>query len=81
MPVIIHRYLHKIQFMQINEMKQRTEEEWRILRDNAILAILMGRSANGYYGEMSIQSLIDDALMGSDYLVEELKKREEIELQ
>jgi len=66
--------------MQIFEMKRKTEEEWRNLRENAILAILMGRNANGYYGEMSIQSLLDDALMGSDYLVKELKKREETEL-
>ncbi len=62
-------------------MKQRTEEEWRNLRDNSILAILMGRSANEFNGEMSIQSLVDDALMGSDYLVKELKRREETEQQ
>ena len=61
-------------------MEQRTNEEWRNLRDNAILAILMGRSANEFYGEMSIHSLVDDVIMGSDYLVEELKRREETEL-
>lgn len=58
-------------------MKRKTEEEWRNFRENAILAILMGRSSNEYNGEMSIQSLVDDAIMGSDYLVEELKKQEE----
>ena len=61
-------------------MKRKTEEEWRNFRENAILAILIGRSANEYNGEMSIHSLVDDALTGSDYLVEEMKRCEESEL-
>jgi hypothetical protein len=36
----------------------------------------MGRCANNYYGDMSIDSLVDEALRGADLLVEELRKRE-----
>jgi len=57
-------------------MKQRTEEEWRQLHENVICAILAGRCANSYYGEMSMNSLISEAIWGADDLVEKLKERE-----
>lgn len=57
-------------------MKPRTEEEWRELHNRAICAILEGRCANSYYGEMSMNSLISEAIGGADDLVEKLKKRE-----
>lgn len=57
--------------------KKRTEEDWRKLHENVICAILNGRCANNYYGEMSIDSLVDEALRGADLLVEKLRKREE----
>ena len=57
--------------------KKRTEEDWRKLHEKVICAILNGRCANNYFGEMSIDSLVDEALRGADLLVEELRKREE----
>ena len=59
-----------------NMEKKRTQEDWTRIQENAINAILMGRCANNYYGEMSIDSLVDEALRGADLLVEELRKRE-----
>jgi hypothetical protein len=56
--------------------KKRTEEDWKRIQENAINAILMGRCVNNYFGEMSIDSLVDEALRGADLLVEELRKRE-----
>ena len=55
----------------------RTQEDWKRIHENAINAILMGRCANNYYGDMSIDSLVDEALRGADLLVEKLRKREE----
>ena len=57
--------------------KKRTEEDWKRIHENAINAILTGRCANNYYGDMSIDSLVDEALRGADLLVEKLRKREE----
>ena len=57
--------------------KKRTEEDWKRIQENAINAILMGRCANNYYGDMSIDSLVDEALRGADLLVGKLRKREE----
>ncbi len=56
---------------------KRTQEDWMRIHENAINAILTGRCANDYYGEMSIDSLVDEALRGADLLVDELRKREE----
>jgi hypothetical protein len=61
-------------------MRPRNEEEWNRLRDNAICSILMGRTANPYYGDWSIKSIISDAISGADTLVNELKKKEEKEI-
>lgn len=55
----------------------RTQKDWKRIQENAINAILMGRCANNYYGDMSIDSLVDEALRGADLLVEKLRKREE----
>ena len=60
-------------------MKQRTEDEWRQLHENAICAILAGRCANPYFGEMSMNTLISEAIWSADDLVEKLRKREEKE--
>ena len=57
--------------------KKRTEEDWRKLHEKVICAILNGRCANEYFGNMSMNSLIDDAVWGADDLVEKLRKREE----
>lgn len=65
---------------QINDMN-RTEEQWIRLYDNAICATLTGRTANPYYGDWSMESLISDAIAGADHLVKELKKREEKDIQ
>jgi len=58
---------------------KRTEEAWRQLHENAICAILAGRCANDYFGEMSISSLVSEAIEGADCLVQKLKKREDQE--
>ena len=58
--------------------EKRTQEDWmRIIHQNAINAILAGRCANSYYGDMSMDSLVDEALRGADLLVERLREREE----
>lgn len=56
---------------------KRTQEDWMRIHENAINAILTGRCANDYYGEMSIDSLVDEALRGADLLVEKFREREE----
>ena len=56
--------------------KRRIEEDWQRLHESAICAILAGRCANSYYGEMSMNTLISEAIWGADDLVEKLKKRE-----
>ena len=56
--------------------KRTTEKEWTELHCRAICAILAGRCANSYYVEMSMNSLISEAIWGADDLVEKLKERE-----
>ena len=56
---------------------KRTQEEWRKLHENAIIAILSGKCANPVIGTMSY--IIDQAIWGADLLVKELKEREETE--
>lgn len=55
---------------------KRTQQEWRKLHENAIIAILNGWCANYYYSTMSMNSLIDEAVWGADDLIKRLKKRE-----
>jgi hypothetical protein len=56
---------------------KRTQEEWRKLHENAIIAILSGKCANPVIGTMSY--IIDQAIWGADLLIKELKEREETE--
>ena len=58
---------------------KRTQEDWRKLHESAVCAILSGRCANDYFGEMSMSTLVDEAIWGADELVEKLKKKEEEE--
>jgi hypothetical protein len=57
-------------------MKQRTEEEWRRLHENAICAIITGSMANVSLCQSGVYIIIDDGINGADYLVRKLKKRE-----
>ena len=54
---------------------KRTQEDWRRLHENAIIAILSGKTANPVIGTMS--SIIDQAIWGADELIKRLKEREE----
>ncbi len=56
--------------------KQRTEEDWRRLHENAICAIITGSMANVSLCQSGVYIIIDDGITGADYLVEKLKKRE-----
>ena len=42
-----------------------------------ICAIITGRCANSYFGDYSINTIIDEAISGADRLIKELKEREE----
>ena len=61
----------------MEKQKQRTEEDWRRLHDQAVCAILNGRCSSSYYSEMSMSTLVGEALSGADELVKKLKEREE----
>ena len=61
------------------EIQKRTEQEWRALFDAAVTSIIGGRCANSYYGDFSINSIVDEAIRGADRLLKELKEREETE--
>jgi len=63
----------------MENQRQRTDEDWHRLHENAICAILNGRCANPYFGDMSMNTLISEAIWSADDLVEELKKREKKE--
>ena len=56
--------------------KQRTEEDWRRLHENAICAIINGSLANVSLCQSGVYIIIDNGITGADYLVEKLKKRE-----
>lgn len=74
------KQIAKNEFLELtyNKMK-RTEEDWMRIQENAIYSILAGKCANEYFGNMSMDSLIDDAIWGADDLVEKLKERESVE--
>ena len=40
-------------------MANRTEQEWRALFDAAVISIIGGRCANDYFGDFSINSIVD----------------------
>ncbi|MDY4862277.1 MAG: hypothetical protein SO162_07000 [Candidatus Onthomorpha sp.] len=42
-------------------------------------SIIGGRCANDYFGDFSINSIVDEAIRGADRLLKELKEREETE--
>ena len=60
-------------------MEKRTEQELRALFDAAVISIIGGRCANDYFGDFSINSIVDEAIRGADRLLKELKEREETE--
>ena len=60
-------------------MANRNEQQWTALYDAVTVAIIEGRCANSYFGDYSIDSIINEALRGADLLVKELKEREETE--
>lgn len=43
-------------------MEKRTEQEWRALFDAAVISIIGGRCANDYFGDFSINSIVDEAI-------------------
>ena len=57
-------------------MEKRTEQEWRALFDAVVTSIIGGRCANDYFGDFSINSIVDEAIRGADRLLKELKERE-----
>lgn len=59
--------------------KQRTEEDWRRLHENAICAIITGSMANVSLCQSGVYIIIDDGINGADYLVEKLKRLEDKE--
>lgn len=60
-------------------MGKRTEQQWTALFDAAVTSIIGGRCANSYYGDFSINSIVDEAIRGADRLLKELKEREGVE--
>lgn len=57
-------------------MKRRTEEEWRRLHENAICAVIAGKSANIHFTSFSCDSIAFDAICLADTLVNKLKEEE-----
>ena len=60
-------------------MANRTEQQWTALFDAAVTSIIQGRCANSYYGDFSLDSIISEAISVADFLVKQLKEREETE--
>ena len=58
------------------KMKKRTEEEWRRLHENAICAVIAGKSANIHFTSWSWDSIAFDAISLADTLVKKLKEEE-----
>jgi hypothetical protein len=57
-------------------MEKRNEQQWTALFDVAVTSIIGGRCANDYFGDFSINSIVDEAIRGADLLIKELKERE-----
>lgn len=57
-------------------MANRTEQQWTALFDAAVTSIIEGRCANSYFGDYSIDSIVDEAISGADRLIKKLKERE-----
>jgi hypothetical protein len=62
-------------------MKKRTEEEWRKLHEDTASRCLASQFANFSYDNYSQESMVFVAVTTADTFIEELKKREEKELQ
>lgn len=60
-------------------MEKRTEQQWAALYDAAVTSIIGGRCANSYYGDYSINSIVDEAISGADRLIKKLKEQEGVE--
>ena len=60
-------------------MEKRTEQKWTALYDATVTSIIEGRCANSYFGDYSIDSIVDEAIRGADLLIKELKEREGVE--
>ena len=60
-------------------MATRTEQQWTALFDATVTSIIEGRCANSYYGDFSLDSIISEAISVADFLVKQLKEREETE--
>ena len=60
-------------------MTKRTEQQWLALFDATVTSIIQGRCANSYFGDYSIDSIVSEAISGADFLVKQLKEREESE--
>ena len=60
-------------------MEKRTEQQWAALYDATVTSIIEGRCANSYFGDYSIDSIVDEAIRGADLLIKELKEREGVE--
>lgn len=57
-------------------MEKRTEQQWTALFDATVTSIIGGRCANDYFGDFSINSIVDEAIRGADRSLKELKERE-----
>lgn len=62
-------------------MKRTTEEEWKTLHQDTAARILAAQFGNFSYDNYSDKSKVIVAVTAADTLIEELKKREEEELQ
>ncbi|MBR4917891.1 MAG: hypothetical protein IKZ52_01570 [Bacteroidales bacterium] len=60
----------------MEKQKQRTEEEWRRLHENAICAVIAGKTANFHLSEWGDNSIVSDAISLADTLVKRLKEEE-----
>ena len=62
-------------------MRPTKEEEWKKLHRNTAAKIIAAKTANQLFSDWSWKSIVFDAVVGADAFIEELKKREEKELQ
>jgi hypothetical protein len=62
-------------------MKKRTDEEWRKLHEDTAARCLASQFANFSYDNYSQESMVFVAVTTADTFIDELKKREEKELQ
>lgn len=60
-------------------MEKRTEQQWTALYDAAVTAIIGGRCANSFFGNYSIDTIVDEAIRGANLLIKELKAKEDVE--